>query len=184
MKEMERSIFHILRLPKRARMADNRGLRGKQVYLAARFARQAELREVAEELRQAGAGISSRWLQSPEPLDNAELNPASRGSEMALMDIADLRRSDICIAFTENGQGPGGRGGRHTELGIALGLGMPVIVVGPREHVFHCLPEVEQYPTWADARHNLLGGDGVVHFFPDGRDSSAAPAEDDELAIL
>jgi hypothetical protein len=27
-----------------------------------------------------------------------------------------------------------------------------VVVVGPREHVFHCLPLVEHYSSWAEAR--------------------------------
>lgn len=75
---------------------------------------------------------------------------------MASMDFEDLARSDMCIAFTE-AEGARGRGGRHTELGIALGLGLRVILVGPREHVFHCLPGVEQYADWPGARRALVG---------------------------
>jgi hypothetical protein len=40
------------------------------------------------------------------------------------------------------------RGGRHVEFGYALGIRKRVILVGPRQHVFHCLPEVEHYPSW------------------------------------
>jgi hypothetical protein len=73
------------------------------------------------------------------------------------MDFADVTRSHLCIAFTEPGGTLSGRGGRHTELGIALALNMRVIVVGPREHILHCLPEVEQYDSWEGAREALLG---------------------------
>jgi hypothetical protein len=39
---------------------------------------------------------------------------------------------------------------RHTEFGIGLALGKRLILVGEhREHVFHYLPVVEVYETWA-----------------------------------
>ena len=44
------------------------------------------------------------------------------------------------------------RGGRHAEFGIALALGKRVIVIGPRENVFHALPAVERYESWAAFR--------------------------------
>jgi hypothetical protein len=75
------------------------------------------------------------------------------------MDFDDVREADVCIAFTEPADGPQGRGGRHTELGIALALGQRVIIVGPREHVFHCLPDVERYERWPEARDRLLAAD-------------------------
>src|SRR5207253_872573 len=86
-------LCHALRLVKRKAIAHNRDVRGTRVYLAARFARQAELRRVANELRAAGAEISARWLFSPAPLDHAELAASGRGAEMAIMDLADLRSS-------------------------------------------------------------------------------------------
>lgn len=36
-----------------------------------------------------------------------------------------------------------GRGGRHVEFGLALGLGKRVIVIGHQENLFHHLPQVE-----------------------------------------
>lgn len=40
------------------------------------------------------------------------------------------------------------RGGRHVEFGMALALAKRCIVIGPRENVFHLLPQVEQYDSW------------------------------------
>ena len=40
------------------------------------------------------------------------------------------------------------RGGHLVEFGVALALGLRVMVVGPRATVFHCLPAVEVFDTW------------------------------------
>lgn len=144
-------------LPRLARR--RRPLQGTHVYLASRFARQIELRSVADELHGAGATITSRWVFGPGPLSDSDLaNPGGHGTQKALMDLEDLRRSNLFIAFTQTGDGPSGRGGRHAEFGIAIGLGIPVVVVGPKEHVFHCLPAVQQFPSWSEARTALLRG--------------------------
>jgi nucleoside 2-deoxyribosyltransferase len=127
-----------------------------RVYLASRFARRDEMREVASELEASGFIVVSRWLGSPAPLSADDLNPGGPASSLAEMDLEDLRRADLCIAFTEATDHPKpGRGGRHTELGIAVGLGLEIMIVGPREHVFHALPEVRQYPNWQAARERL-----------------------------
>ena len=42
------------------------------------------------------------------------------------------------------------RGGRHVEFGIAIGLSKIVIAVGPRETVFHHLPEIRHFDTVED----------------------------------
>lgn len=152
-KFMRRVLFGPFR--RRGVPSDNRAVRGSRIYLAARFARREELREIAEELAKAGARVTSRWLDE-SPLRDWELGNA-RAATLAEMDFGDLRSADVCIAFTEGGEGPSGRGGRHAELGIALALNLRVIVVGPREHVFHCLPAVEQYPDWERARQALAG---------------------------
>jgi nucleoside 2-deoxyribosyltransferase len=125
--------------------------------LASRFARQDELREIAEELEVHGFVVTSRWLQSPRPLANDALQGGGPASQLAMMDLEDLQQADVCIAFTEPPDNPSpGRGGRHTELGVALGLGQKILVVGPREHVFHCLPHIEHYPDWETARQNMF----------------------------
>lgn len=127
-----------------------------RVYLASRFARRDEMRRIAAELDRDGFVVTSRWLSSPLPLAQSDLTDEGRAGDLALMDLEDLRTADICIAFTEGSDNlAAGRGGRHTELGIAVALGQRVVLVGPREHVFHCLPGIEQFPDWQAARPEL-----------------------------
>ena len=47
--------------------------------------------------------------------------------------------------------GKAARGGRHVEFGMGWAWGKRLIVVGPRENVFHLLPTVEQFDSWPDA---------------------------------
>jgi hypothetical protein len=73
------------------------------------------------------------------------------------MDLEDVRAADLCLGFTElPGALDRGRGGRHTELGIALGLGRSVAIVGPVEQVFHRLPGVVRHSSWGTARAWVL----------------------------
>jgi hypothetical protein len=134
----------------------HRAVAAPRVYVSARFSRQDELRAIAEEMQRAGLEVTSRWLHGSEPLRECDLGEHGRGAEIALNDFADLRAADICFAFTD-GDGRFGRGGRHTELGIALALGLRTVIVGPREQVFHCLPGVEHFPSWEAAREALIG---------------------------
>ena len=125
--------------------------RGK-VYLAARYSRNAEMRGVRDVLEALGFQVTSRWIDQhggnllesivAERL-NAEPGECSR---YALIDLDDLHAADTVISFTS--AGGGGKGGRHIEFGYALGLGKHVVIVGPRENVFHTLPTVEWYPDW------------------------------------
>jgi hypothetical protein len=127
------------------------------VYLASRFARRDEMREIAQDLEDHGFVVTSRWLESPRPLAGADLDSDGLAGRLAAMDLEDLQRADVCISFTEPPDNPqSGRGGRHAELGIALGMGRHILLVGPREHVFHCLPQIDQYPDWETARQTLL----------------------------
>lgn len=132
--------------------------------MASKFSRREELRQVADQIERAGAVITSRWLRNEQPLANDELRGDGPAAAYAAMDLEDLRGSDMCIAFTEPGDSSAsGRGGRHAELGIAIGLELDVVVIGPREHVFHCLPEISQYASWAEAWTQLLPERRVKH---------------------
>lgn len=39
------------------------------------------------------------------------------------------------------------RGGRHVEFGVAVASCKRLVVIGPRENIFHHLPRVEVFPT-------------------------------------
>jgi hypothetical protein len=128
------------------------------IYLAARYSRREELCRYRESLRSLGYRVTSRWLDGGHELDERGLSTEAGAVERARFareDYLDVSCADILISFTEMPRSGNGRGGRHVEFGIALARGMRVLVVGPRENVFHCLPEVEVFPDWAACEQML-----------------------------
>jgi hypothetical protein len=122
-----------------------------KVYFAARYSRRGELRRCAEDVRAAGGIVTSRWLDTEEPLDDLAQHEDDGGAA-ADRDLQDVCAADVCVSFTEGARARhSGRGGRHVELGVALALGQRLVVVGPPEHVFHCLPGVERFERWSEA---------------------------------
>ena len=109
-----------------------------KIYLAARYVRAAEMRDARRVLESLGHEVISSWIDMP-----VASTPDAR-AYLAAMAVEEIRACDTLISFT----GEGGLGGRHAEFGIALALGRRLVVTGPREHVFHDLPEVEWHPDW------------------------------------
>ena len=114
---------------------------GRKTYLAARYSRAAEMRGVRDVLEASGHEVVSSWIDAP-----AAMSPAQR-ADLAASALEEIRFCDVLISFT--GGSDGERGGRHAEFGAALVLGKRLVVAGPREHVFHDLPQVEWYLDWA-----------------------------------
>jgi hypothetical protein len=140
-----------------------------RIYLAARFERRLELCGYRATLQAAGYHVTSRWLDTGDefadgPRQNAEL------------DVIDLLAADTLIAFTEAPGVGSTRGGRHVEFGIALGVSVVsatfrprgyakqyrILLVGPRESVFHHWRGLEQYDTWDQARAALAQKGGEI----------------------
>jgi hypothetical protein len=118
------------------------------IYLAGRYSRRDQLRNVADELRRLGHVINSRWLETDwvsRPNKSSAAPPEYR-EKYALIDMEDVRAANCVISFTE-APGDGSRGGRHVEFGLAVGLEKRLIVVGHRENLFHHLPGVEFFTT-------------------------------------
>jgi hypothetical protein len=129
-----------------------------KIYLAARFSRRDELQGYAAQLTRMGHEVTSRWLWVDHQLTDADQQDREvaylRGHVFALDDLADVRRADIVVSFTESPR-TGTRGGRHVEFGIGLERELGLVIIGPREHVFHYLPWVIQYDSW-EAYYNYL----------------------------
>lgn len=131
-------------------------------YLASRYSRNAEMRGYRDALQALGHEVTSRWIDQHggnllESLVAGELNSDPEGcSKYAAIDVDDLTRADTVISFT-SAEG-GGKGGRHIELGLALGLGKHLVICGPRENVFHTLPQIEWHPDWAHLLTALYTG--------------------------
>ena len=125
-----------------------------KVYLASRYSRFPEMQHYAAQLAALGHTVTSRWILGDHDIRAHGQSEAPHYLPLwAKEDWEDLLAAETVVSFTETPeQSPGrNRGGRHAEFGIALALGKRCCVVGPREHVFHWMPQVEQYDTWDGA---------------------------------
>lgn len=123
-----------------------------RIYLAARYSRHPEMRELGTKLNRAGFDITSRWIGGNHELRDAGQEEAER-VRFAAENFEDITKSDCIISFTETPDSAReaarpSKGGRHAEFGIGLAFNKRMILVGPREHIFHWLPNVEVYPDF------------------------------------
>jgi nucleoside 2-deoxyribosyltransferase len=124
------------------------------IYLAARYSRRDELCRYRAELEALGHTVTSRWLNGNHQIDDKGLSAeadAVKRERFATEDYDDLVAADWVISFTEEPRSTTSRGGCHVEFGLALGLGKHCVIVGPRENVFHCMPQVEWFSSWEQA---------------------------------
>lgn len=127
-------------------------------YLAARYSRFQEMQTYRDHLLISGHEVTSRWIEGNHQIDDAGLSLQAKEEErvrFALEDLSDLISADCIIAFTEEPRSSNSRGGRHVEFGIAVASQKKLIVVGFRENVFYCLPDVEFYEKWSEALTEL-----------------------------
>jgi nucleoside 2-deoxyribosyltransferase len=113
-------------------------------HLAARYARRVELCRYRDQLLSMGDTVTSRCLDFRKM--------PSWSCVIAREDCEDLMAADAVIIFTEIRNTVLATGGRHVEFGLALAQGKRVIIVGPRENVFHYLvPDSQIFATWNKA---------------------------------
>ena len=144
------------------------------VYLAARYSRREELCRYRDHLHAMGWEVTSRWLNGEHQISDAglaALGPTSEAlvegednqsedaialrTRFAVEDWADVKKAAVVVSFTEQPRSSASRGGRHVEFGAALAQGKTCLVVGPRENVFHCMPDVQVYAEWPHALAEL-----------------------------
>ncbi len=136
-------------------------------YFAARYSRHPEMRTYRDQMEAAvlEAAVSSRWIDCHDDELEQSYTPEALNADPAgcwqhgQHDLEDLDRAEVIVSFT----GEGGKGGRHIEHGYAIALHhiadlsqysptympMRLIIVGPRENIFHCHPDTEVYPDFA-----------------------------------
>jgi hypothetical protein len=138
-----------------------------RIYLASRYSRREELCRYREQLQAVGHDVQSRWLDGNHQISDAgtplgdhgealvEGDDGSQSERAAALrarfaadDFEDVAGCHLLIAFTEPPRSSASRGGRHVELGLALGMRKQVVIVGPRENIFCWLPEVLQFEDW------------------------------------
>lgn len=125
------------------------------VYLAARFSRKNEIKQKSLELDALGVKVTSRWLDEADHGGQLDSSSDEFNTAVAYQDIEDIDKSDLIVLFSENPKEPHVRGGRHFESGYAHGKGIPLIICGPKENVFHFMKEVIIVDTWEEVKANL-----------------------------
>ena len=126
-------------------------------YVAARFSRQEEMRSVRDKIVERGHEVTSNWLDEVTP----EVKDAAFYEDTSRIDIVDIERADAMIFFAEDAYNQPPRGGRHVEFGYALGMGLPIFVIGEKENVFHYTPHpyghIHHHDFLEDALDNVGG---------------------------
>lgn len=118
-------------------------------YIAAGYSRKNEMVEKIAELAHLGIQVTSTWPYEPHS-PNSQLGEISDEDylDLAKRDIAEINEADTVILFTQEPTKPFVRGGRMHEFGYAHAAGKRLIVIGPRENIFHYLPSVKVYHSW------------------------------------
>jgi hypothetical protein len=153
-----------------------------RIYLAARYSRRLELCGYRDELQKMGHTVQAVWLNGEHQISDTgtpigehgeslveghlrsgeRLSPEDKSeragelrSHFANEDFRDVINCQLLIAFTEPPRSEASRGGRHVELGIALGRGKLIAVVGPRENIFCWLEYIRQFDTWEQCKEAI-----------------------------
>jgi len=125
----------------------------RSAYIAARFGRGEEALALAKQLEEMGYTITSTWYLPGQP---TQVNSPTAEEEVewnrriAHKDASEIMNADTFITLSEDMNNlPQGaaRGGRHAEFGIAIAQNARVALIGPREHIFHWLEEVNHWNT-------------------------------------
>lgn len=99
-----------------------------------------------------GYRVVSRWIDRQASSAPMAMGPEDlvrdpgMAVEFAISDLHDIIISDMVLFFTTGTSKS--KGGRHTELGIAIALNKGISLIGPMENVFHALPAIARYPDW------------------------------------
>ena len=129
-----------------------------RVYVAAPWKHRAHARATAQYLRDHGQLIFSRWHDEWGTLADESIVTDNDKRLEAKKDIADVQVSDVLVVLNiELSEG------KAVEQGIAIGAGIPVIVVGPRTHVFQYLDMFTMVASIEEAVAHLMALDERMH---------------------
>lgn len=145
-----------------------------RIYLASRYSRRIELCGYRDQIRAAGHVVQAVWLNGEHQISDRGTPIGEKGealvegddgsstdcaaalrSKFAYEDFRDVAMCDLLIAFTEPPRSGHSRGGRHVELGIALGMMKRVWIVGHRENIFCWHEDVRFFETWEECLRTI-----------------------------
>ena len=113
-------------------------IRRKRVYLAAAWIKGGDALVARDQLVRAGIDVTSRWLErvkgNTDPAYDYTKDPnytAPDAKVEATKDIEDIEGADAVVVLNSAKSE-----GKAVEQGVALMLGIPIIVVGERSNTF------------------------------------------------
>lgn len=116
-----------------------------KVYLAAPYSLRELAQSIRIELMDLGIVVTSHWITEKMPTDR----------EGAFIDMDDVRRAEGLVLLNPPEYANSGSGGRHTEVGMALLLNMPIVIIGASSNIFHTLQQVQCVETVKQAAQLL-----------------------------
>lgn len=140
---------------------------GVSVYLAASMSRQDEMRRIKNALNRHGIEVTSRWITQPRAIWHTDGERYVFSQQRALIDLADIRRADMLIRFTDDMSEPMVpthliTGSRLVEMGVAIERGIPILVVGGYQPIFDYLPNVTHIPNTVTLLKYLTHGPALI----------------------
>lgn len=124
----------------------------RQVYLAGKYERKAELRQYAEQLETMGHLVTSNWLFAEPQFRDDALDAQIR---WASDDLKNIQQADTFVLFTNRDDEDNASAGKDFESGVAFSQMCDMVLIGKRRNIFHCLHDFEVYDTWLDWLNSL-----------------------------
>ncbi len=111
-----------------------------KAYLAARFDRREEMKDLSLRLKKLGVTVTSRWLDE-EPLPHGKAAVERFLRDTAQMDADDVYAADTLIRFSDDLSTPTVSSrwctcSRMEETGMAHAWGKNIIIVGGKQSLF------------------------------------------------
>lgn len=117
------------------------------IYLAGRYTSKERLKKFRDDLGNMHHHVTSQWLD----VDDTKTFTEAERDGHAIMDARDIDNSQILIMCTFDDVT--GYKGAYFEMGLALGIGLQVILVGPKTGmIFERLTAIRHYYNWDDFR--------------------------------
>ena len=119
-------------------------MHSRKVYIAASYTNIVAAKKLGEELKAMGFKILSRWhVEGNTPVDSDY-----QSSGRAMRDYRQVKECDLFIELIGDS---GSKGGRHCELGMAIGWKKNIMLVGgPDNCIFTNLPWLARFWTTED----------------------------------
>lgn len=110
-----------------------------KVYVASHYAEKELSKELRAQVIAAGHECTSKWLDETWEKDPEDHETRQK---LALMDLENVLGSDVMLLRNPVESHRKGTGGRRVEFGFAVGIGMPILILGKTENIFDDLPRV------------------------------------------